>query len=57
MSGHGHPGGAVATETDALVTPKVLVGMTGMAKAFGATQAIVDASFELRAGEVHALVG
>ena len=28
-----------------------------MAKAFGATQAVRDASFELRAGEVHALVG
>jgi ABC-type sugar transport system ATPase subunit len=31
--------------------------MTGMAKAFGATQAVRDASFELYAGEVHALVG
>jgi ABC-type sugar transport system ATPase subunit len=37
--------------------PTVLVRMTGMAKAFGATQALRDASFELRAGEVHALVG
>jgi ABC-type sugar transport system ATPase subunit len=35
----------------------VLVRMSGMAKAFGATQALRDASFELRAGEVHALVG
>jgi ABC-type sugar transport system ATPase subunit len=38
-------------------TPTVLVRMTGMAKAFGATQALRDSSFELRAGEVHALVG
>jgi ABC-type sugar transport system ATPase subunit len=38
-------------------SPAVLVRMTNMAKAFGATQALRDASFELRAGEVHALVG
>src|SRR5262249_46057458 len=37
--------------------PSVLVRMTGMAKAFGATQALRNASFELQAGEVHALVG
>jgi len=35
----------------------VLVRMSNMAKAFGATQALRDSSFELRAGEVHALVG
>ena len=35
----------------------LLVEVTQMAKAFGATQALRDASFELRAGEVHALVG
>src|SRR5271154_6290140 len=35
----------------------VLVEVESMAKAFGATQALRDCSFELRAGEVHALVG
>lgn len=34
-----------------------LLRMSGIAKAFGPTQALRDASFELRAGEVHALVG
>jgi ABC-type sugar transport system ATPase subunit len=45
--------------TAALVAeaPSVLVRMTGMAKAFGATQALRNASFDLQAGEVHALVG
>ena len=38
-------------------TLPILVRMTSVAKAFGATQAVRDASFELRAGEVHALVG
>jgi ABC-type sugar transport system ATPase subunit len=38
-------------------TPTVLVRVAHLAKAFGATQALRDASFELRAGEVHALVG
>jgi ABC-type sugar transport system ATPase subunit len=41
------PGGATAA----------LVRMGGIAKAFGPTQALRDASFELLAGEVHALVG
>jgi ABC-type sugar transport system ATPase subunit len=31
--------------------------MRNVAKAFGATQAVRDASFDLRSGEVHALVG
>src|SRR5919198_5400969 len=35
----------------------VLVQVSGMAKSFGATRALRDCSFELRAGEVHALVG
>jgi ABC-type sugar transport system ATPase subunit len=35
----------------------VLVQVSGVAKAFGATQALRNSSFELRAGEVHALVG
>ena len=34
-----------------------LLRVTNVAKAFGATQAVRDASFELRAGEVLALVG
>jgi ABC-type sugar transport system ATPase subunit len=38
-------------------TSRVLLRMSGIAKAFGPTQAVRDASFELRAGEVHALVG
>jgi ABC-type sugar transport system ATPase subunit len=33
------------------------VRLTGLSKAFGATRALRAASFELRAGEVHALVG
>jgi ABC-type sugar transport system ATPase subunit len=35
----------------------VLVRVSGLSKAFGATQALRGASFELRASEVHALVG
>jgi ABC-type sugar transport system ATPase subunit len=34
-----------------------LLEVSHVAKAFGATQALRDASFQLRAGEVHALVG
>src|SRR5262245_15521057 len=34
-----------------------LLRVANVAKAFGATQAVRDASFELRAGEVLALVG
>jgi ABC-type sugar transport system ATPase subunit len=37
--------------------PDVLVRVEHVAKAFGATQALRDCSFELLAGEVHALVG
>jgi ABC-type sugar transport system ATPase subunit len=44
-------GASPATATD------VLVRVSDLSKAFGATQALSDASFVLRAGEVHALVG
>ena len=38
-------------------TSDILVRVEHVAKAFGPTQALRDCSFELRAGEVHALVG
>lgn len=41
----------------ALSAPEVLVRVEHVAKAFGPTQALRDCSFELRAGEVHALAG
>ena len=47
----------VPATTPATEQPTVLIRVSGIAKAFGATQALRDASFELRAGEVHALVG
>jgi ABC-type sugar transport system ATPase subunit len=37
--------------------PAILIEAVSVAKAFGATRALRDASFDLRAGEVHALVG
>jgi ABC-type sugar transport system ATPase subunit len=50
--------GTVAIDTpDARSAPGVLVRVEHVAKAFGATQALKDCSFELRAGEVHALAG
>ena len=36
---------------------QLAVGTLGISKAFGATAALVECSFELRQGEVHALVG
>jgi ABC-type sugar transport system ATPase subunit len=38
-------------------TPAMLIEAVAVAKSFGATRALRNASFELRAGEVHALVG
>src|SRR4051812_13333953 len=49
--------GAEAVTAAGERTPDVLVRVTGLAKAFGATQALRNASLEVRAGEVHALVG
>src|SRR4029077_12434300 len=34
-----------------------LLSVEGLAKSFGATQALRDCSFTIRAGEVHAIVG
>jgi ABC-type sugar transport system ATPase subunit len=49
---------AVAVETPGTPNgPEFLVRVEHAAKAFGATRALKDCSFELRAGEVHALVG
>jgi ABC-type sugar transport system ATPase subunit len=48
---------AIADASGAPSAPNVLVRVEHLAKAFGATQALRDCSFELRAGEVHALVG
>jgi ABC-type sugar transport system ATPase subunit len=39
------------------VTAPVALRTVGLAKAFGATQALRSCSFELRAGEVHCIVG
>jgi ABC-type sugar transport system ATPase subunit len=50
-------GAAVIDAPGAPSAPDVLVRVEHLAKAFGATQALNDCSFELRAGEVHALVG
>jgi ABC-type sugar transport system ATPase subunit len=50
----------VAVAVDAPAGPSaadILVRVEKVAKAFGATQALRDCSFELRAGEVHALAG
>src|SRR3954453_9499213 len=63
--GHGHGRAVSPARTQSLgggqaVTegsPATLLRVTSVAKAFGATQAVRDASFELRAGEVLALVG
>ena len=37
--------------------PRPLLRAAGLTKAFGPTQALRDASLELHAGELHALVG
>jgi ABC-type sugar transport system ATPase subunit len=50
-------GAALVDAPGAPSAPDVLVRVEHVAKAFGATQALRDCSFELRAGEVHALVG
>jgi ABC-type sugar transport system ATPase subunit len=49
--------GATMADKAASATAAVLIEAVGVAKAFGATRALRDSSFDLRAGEVHALVG
>jgi ABC-type sugar transport system ATPase subunit len=46
----------ISTDSDE-TSGQPLVKVTGLAKAFGATRALRDCSFELRPGQVHALVG
>src|SRR6201990_2407908 len=50
-------GAAVIDAPGAPSVPDILVRVEHVAKAFGPTRALRDCSFELRAGEVHALVG
>jgi ABC-type sugar transport system ATPase subunit len=45
------------TEARVDASPRALLRVSGMAKAFGPTQALRDSSFELLEGEVHAIVG
>ncbi len=45
----------VAAEVQA--GPAVRASLAGVSKAFAATQALTDVSLDLRAGEIHALVG
>jgi ABC-type sugar transport system ATPase subunit len=50
-------GAAVVDAPGAPADADVVVRVEHVAKAFGATQALRDCSFDLRAGEVHVLVG
>jgi ABC-type uncharacterized transport system ATPase subunit len=51
------PPGGVAVATDAHDNRPSVVRLTGIAKSFGAVRANRDASLDVRAGEIHALVG
>jgi ABC-type sugar transport system ATPase subunit len=45
------------TDRTSVPEPQVALRVTDAAKAFGATQALRSASIEVRAGEIHAIVG
>ncbi len=47
----------MAEPTLASPAPSVLLSLTGIHKTFGGIHALSDVTFDLRAGEVHALVG
>jgi rhamnose transport system ATP-binding protein len=55
-AGTGPPAGAVPAESTGPPGPPVLA-LRGAAKSFGAVQAVIDGTIELRAGEAHALLG
>src|SRR4051812_25410052 len=38
-------------------SPAPVLRLAGLSKTFGATRALVDASLDIRPGEIHALVG
>src|SRR6202012_5970207 len=50
-------GVAMETVTPTKAPPSTLLRIEGLAKSFGPTTALRDCSFQLRAGEVHALMG
>ena len=43
--------------SNAVVGPRFCARLRGISKAFGATQAVLDADLDIRAGEIHALLG
>src|SRR5258708_32308693 len=53
----GVPGAGDLTSAESRSDRPLRLTMSGLSKRFGSTQALSDVDLELRAGEVHALVG